>query len=304
MTRDIKKLRQQGIRNAHQFDERMHGWPGMLAGAVRQASTPDSVIMAAAIAYFALFSLFPLILLSIAIASFSLGSLMDQQLIIQKLEFIAPALGQLLGTNIDEIIRARGSVTIVALAGLIWSASTLLYMLTGTLKKIWGIKRNRPVWKRRGLAILFVLAFVVPILFLASFADTVITNLLTLLPDQIIQIVGSTGSLVLAILLDVALFMVLYLMLPHASGWREILPGAFGAGLLWELAKKTFLFFVSTYISVSNLVYGSVAAIIAILTWAYLSGLIFLFGAYLSVAYHQRKQKHPCPQSDRPSGPV
>jgi uncharacterized BrkB/YihY/UPF0761 family membrane protein len=51
------------------------------------------------------------------------------------------------------------------------------------------------------------------------------------------------------------------------------------------------LFFVSTYITASNLVYGSVAAIIAILTWAYLSGLIFLFGAYLSVSYFQFKQK-------------
>jgi uncharacterized BrkB/YihY/UPF0761 family membrane protein len=40
----------------------------------------------------------------------------------------------------------------------------------------------------------------------------------------------------------------------------------------------------------SNLVYGSVAAIIAFLTWAYLSGLIFLFGAFLSVAYFQHKQ--------------
>ena len=85
---------------------------------------------------------------------------------------------------------------------------------------------------------------------------------------------------------------VLYIMLPHAaSTWREILPGAIGAGLLWELAKKTFLFFVSTYISVSNLVYGSVAAIVAILTWAYLSGVIFLFGAYLSVSYYQRRQQ-------------
>jgi membrane protein len=94
-----------------------------------------------------------------------------------------------------------------------------------------------------------------------------------------------------AILLDVALFMVLYLMLPHgASSWREVLPGAIGAGLLWELAKKAFLFFVSTYISVSNLVYGSVAAIIAILTWAYLSGLIFLFGAYLSVSLYRLKE--------------
>ena len=262
----------------------------------KQALKPDSAYTAAAIAYFAIFSLFPLTLLSIGIASFSLGPLMDQHLVVQKLEFVAPALGQLLGKNIDEIIRARGPVTIVALGTLIWSASTMFFVLTGTLNEIWGIERSRPIWKRRGLAILFVLAFVGPILFLASFADSVIANLLTWLPAPIIQIVGG-ASLVLAILLDVALFMVLYLMLPHAaSSWREILPGAIGAGLLWELAKKAFLFFISTYISISNLIYGSVAAIIAILTWAYFSSLIFLFGAYLSAAYYrQRQQQHEAP---------
>ena len=262
-----------------------------MAGAARETLKPNSAITAAAIAYFALFSLFPLTLLSIAIASFSLGSLMDQQLIVQRLEFIAPALGQLLGKNIDEIIRARGPVTSVALVGLIWSTSTIFHTLTQTLKEIWGIKRSRPFWKQRGLAILFVLIFVGPALFLASFAGSMIANLRTWLPDQIIPIGGGI-SWVLAILLDVALFMVLYMMLPHGtSTWREILPGAMGAGFLWELAKKAFLSFVSTYISVSNLVYGSVAAIIAFLAWAYLSGIIFLFGAYLSVSYFQLKQQ-------------
>jgi membrane protein len=268
----------------------------MLVSAAQQALQPDSAYTAAAIAYFAIFSLFPLTLLSIGIASFSLGPLMDQHLVVQKLEFVAPALGQLLGKNIDEIIRARGPVTIVALGTLIWSASTMFFVLTGTLNEIWGIERSRPIWKRRGLAILFVLAFVGPILFLASVADSVIANVLTWLPAPIIQIVGGV-SLVLAILLDVALFMALYLLLPHgASSWREILPGAIGASLLWELAKKAFLFFISAYISISNLIYGSVAAIIAILTWAYFSSLIFLFGAYLSAAYYrQRQQQHEAP---------
>ena len=291
MARTMDQLLQQGIRRVHQFDEWTHGWLGMVAGAARQALRPDSVITAAAIAYFAIFSLFPLTLLSVAIASFSLGSLMNQQLAVQRLEFIAPALDQLLGKNIVEIIRARGPVTIVALVSLIWSASTIFHMLTSTLKRIWGIERRRPFWKQRGLAILVILVFVGPILILASFAGSLIGSLLTGLPDQLIQIVRG-ASLALAILLDIALFLVLYLMLPHAaSNWREILPGAIGAGFLWELAKKTFLFFVSTYISVSNLVYGSVAAIIAILTWAYLSGLIFLFGAYLSVAYSQKRRQ-------------
>jgi membrane protein len=285
MVRTVAQLRQQGIRSAHRLNERTHGWLGILAGAAGETFKPNSVITAAAIAYFSIFSLFPLTLLSIAIASFSLGSLMDQYIIIQRLEFIAPALGQLLGKNFNEIIQARGPVTIIALVGLIWSASTIFYTLTQTLK------RSRPVWKRRGLAILFVLTFVGPALFLASFAGSMIENLSTWLPDQITPIVSGI-SLIGAILLDIVLFMVLYIMLPHGtSTWREILPGAIGAGLLWELAKKAFLFLISTYISVSNLVYGSVAAIIAFLAWAYLSGLIFLFGANLSVSYFQLKQQ-------------
>jgi membrane protein len=290
MVSDITQLWQRGKGSAQSLNERTHGWLGILAGATRATLKPDMAITAAAIAYFALFSLFPIILLSISIASFSFGPLMDHHLIVQKLEFIAPALGQLLGQNIDEIILARGPITGVALVGLIWAASTIFYTLTQTLNGIWGIKHSRPLWKRRGLAILFVLAFVGPVLFLASFASSLITNLRPWLPDLIIPI-GASISFMVAILLNITLFMVLYIMLPHGpSTWREILPGAIGAGLLWELAKKAFLFFVSTYITISNLVYGSVAAIIAFMVWAYLSGIIFLFGAFLSVSYYQLKQ--------------
>jgi len=291
MVKHIAQLRQQWTSFADKLNGYTGGWLGVLAGAANETLKPDTAITAAAIAYFALFSLFPVALVSIAIASFSLGSSMEQQLVIQRLEFITPALGQLLGKNIEEIIKARGPVTGVALVGLIWSASTVFYTFTHTLNEIWGLKKRHAVWKRRGLAILFVLIFVGPILFLASFASSVVVHLRAWLPVPIISL-GSSVNWALAILLDVAFFMLLYMMLPHGtSTWREILPGAIGAGLLWELAKKTFLFFVSTYITVSNLVYGSVTAIIAILTWAYLSGLIFLFGVYLSVSYFQLKQK-------------
>ena len=287
----IAHLRKQVILGMQWLDQRTHGWLGIMADAARETLKPNSAIAAAAIAYFAILSLFPVTLLSISIASFYLGPLMDQQLILQKLEFIAPALGSLLGQNIVEIIRARGPVTIIAVVGLVWSASGIFSTLNQTLNEIWSNKRGRPVWKQRGLAILIILAFVGPALFLASFAGSMITNLRAWLPDTTIPI-GNAISFAVAILLDVALFMLLYFLLHHGpSSWRDILPGALAAGLLWELAKKAFLVFISTYISMSNLVYGSVAAIIAFLTWAYLSGLIFLFGAHLSVSYFHLKQQ-------------
>ena len=291
MAERIALLRQQGFLRQLKLNQHTNGWLGMLAGAAGKALNPDSSITAAAIAYFALFSLFPITILSISIASFSLGPLMDQQIILQRLEFIAPDLGLLLGQNINEIIRTRGPVTGIALVSLVWSASSIFYTLTQTLYDIWGYKHRRPVWKRRGLAILFVLALVGPALFLISLASSLMANLSTWLPDQSLPFAGEFGFMV-AILLDIALFMLLYLLLPHGtSTWREILPGATTAGVLWEIAKKAFLLFVTIYVSASNLVYGSVSAIIAFLVWAYLSGLIFLFGAFLSVGYDQLKRE-------------
>jgi membrane protein len=283
----ITKIKQQIINSVHKINEFSRGWLWMLANATKETLKPETAINAAAIAYFALFAIFPITLLSISIAS---GPSIDQSSIIQKIEFIAPTLSQLLGQNIDEIIKARGPVTSIALIGLIWSASTVFYTFTHTLNEIWGGTQRRAAWRRRGLSILLVLIFVGPALFLASFAGSAIAHVNIFLPEQIFLLAGSF-SLVIAILIDIILFMVLYMILPHgASSWREILPGAITAGFLWELAKKVFLSFVFTYVSASNMVYGSVTTIITFLVWAYLSSLIFLFGAFLSVSYFQYKK--------------
>ncbi len=287
----LARLQQQSIRIAARINDLTRGWSWMLAEAVKETLKPETAISAAAIAYFALFSLFPITLLGISITSFSLDPSFDLTFILRRMEFFAPALKQLLGQNIDGIIKARGPVTGFALAGLIWSGSTVFYTLTHTLNEIWSVKQRRAIWKRRGLAVLLVLTLVGPALLLASFAGSVLAHLRAILPGPIVSMGGGV-SLALAILLDVALFMALYMVLPHgASGWRDILPDALGAGFLWELAKKGFLSFVSTYISISNLVYGSVTAIITFLAWAYLSSLIFLFGSFLSVSYFHFKKR-------------
>lgn len=289
MIETLTQFWQQSVNHAHTLNQRANGWLGVFARAIRETFKPDAALTAAAIAYFALLSLFPITILSISIASFTFGPLISEQLIVQRLEFVAPYLGTLLGQNIDEIIQTRGPVSVIALAGLVWSASTIFTTLTQTLHKIWSHKR-RPIWKQRGLAILFVLIFAGPALLLASFASSIGTSLSAWLPNQTIPIL-QVISFFVSILLDIALFMLLYILLPHGKAtWREILPGAIGAGLLWEIAKRAFLVFVSTYISMSNLVYGSVSAIIAFLLWSYLSGLIFLFGAFLSVSYYEHKQ--------------
>jgi len=279
---------------AHKADEISRGWLGILWTAIQQTLLrADTSVMASAIAYFSLFSLFPLILLSISIASFRLGSSpsVDEHIIVQQLEFIAPALGELLGDNINHIVQARGSVSSVALISLIWSSSSVFYSLTHSLNIIWHVRQSSAAWKRRGLAILFVLAFVGPALFLFSLAGSLLANLRFWLPDLILPFTAWIST-ALTILLDIAMFMAVFMALPHGKAtWREIIPGAISAGLLWEVAKNVFIAFVSTYVSISNLIYGTVATIIAFLFWAYIGSLIFIFGANVSVAYWELRKK-------------
>src|SRR5512135_3305166 len=94
MVGKMTRFRQQVNHTMLWLDQHTHGWPRMLAFAVRETLKPVSAINAAAISYFAIFSFFPLTLLSIAVASFSFGTWMNQQLILQRLEFLVPDLGQ------------------------------------------------------------------------------------------------------------------------------------------------------------------------------------------------------------------
>jgi membrane protein len=90
-------------------------------------------------------------------------------------------------------------------------------------------------------------------------------------------------------LVTVALFIMIYRLLPRASvTLRDTLPGAFLAGLLWEFAK--YIFAASLGYFHYDQSYGSVGAVVAVLTWSYVSSLIMLFGAQLTAVFHY---EHP-----------
>jgi membrane protein len=250
-------------------------------------------LIAAAIAYFTLFSMFPLLLLSVAIASnfFDPDPLLAGAEIIERMEFIVPGLGDLLGSNLEQIVRARGTVTGVSVLILIWSASSVFYVLTRALDNIWqSTAERRSVWKHRALAILLTIAVAI-LLWIASFAWSVIVPIINrLTPEGLITvtpIIGQLGSALASILL----FSLLYYVLPHGRpDWRDVLTGAAIAGLLWEVAKRIFLQFATTSLTNTNLVYGSMAAIIAFLGWVYASSLILLYGAHVAVRYRQMRR--------------
>ena len=136
-----------------------------------------------------------------------------------------------------------------------------------------------------GLSVLFLVG---------SFGWSVVFPIVNqVLPERLFDVSTYVGAITSA-LLNVLVFTLLYRMLPNAKlHWNDVMLGAIVAGILWEIAKHGFLLFVSNYLTLSNLVYGSMTAIIAFLTWAYISMLIFLYGAHLNVRYRRRRLRLP-----------
>ena len=266
-------------------------WGLVFVKAIRSAVAPETALIAASIAYFTLFSLFPLLLLTVAIASLWFDPLWAESELVMQLEFVAPAFGDLLGSNIEQIVMNRGPISWFASLILLWSGSNIFNMLTRAMDRVWNVDQTRSVWRRRGLALLIALS--ISFLFLAIyFAEgTVFTILNSLVPKWWDPLRPFTIQL-WAAFVSVALFALLYMLLPHIKlTWKQVLPGAVVAGLVWEVAKRAFLTFIGTYLSRSNLVYGSVTTIIVFLTWTYVSAIIFMFGSYLNVEYDRRKKK-------------
>jgi membrane protein len=259
-------------------------WAGLAWRALQDALAPESQLIASSIGYFTLFSLFPLALLVIAIASNWLDPLMAETRIVAEMEFVMPGLDELLGENLQKLAAERGPVTGIAALVLIWSASSVFNVVTRAMDRIWGadINHRRSVWRHRTLAVIMVLIITALLLLASAIEGTILTIINSLLPAGLAGI-GPFTTRFWAVFLNVTLFTLLYYFIPHVKvGWREVLPGAILAGVLWQLAKQVFLYFVANYLSRSNLVYGSVGTIIAFLTWTYISSLILLFGAYFN----------------------
>jgi membrane protein len=97
-------------------------------------------------------------------------------------------------------------------------------------------------------------------------------------------------SLVIVLVLNTLFFSLVYWSLPSAElRWREMLPGAILASVLWEVAKSAFTVYLSR-LPLFNVIYGSMATIAAFLIWAYLSGCIVLYCGELNAEYTRRQR--------------
>jgi membrane protein len=93
------------------------------------------------------------------------------------------------------------------------------------------------------------------------------------------------GSRLLAFLLILAVFLLLYKLIPNTrTYWRNVWPGALTAAILFEIARTLFIFYLEHYANY-QLIYGSIASIIVLLVWIFYSAFIMVLGAEFTYQY-------------------
>jgi len=281
---------------------KLGGWLSLLRATGREFQNDGGYTMAAAIAYYALFSFFPVVLLMITVSSFFFSSETAQQEVIVWVERYMPASGNLIKANLGQILRVRGTASLVALLGLLWSASGVFTALDRVINKAWDVTMLRPFWRQKLLAFGMILG--AGGLLLLSILSTAFFNVIRRLrlPLTGWQLLGKwlmfpkLLSTLLPVPLTILIFLLLYKIVPNTTvRWSDVWLGALLTGLGWELAKYLFTWYLANFASY-NLVYGSVALIIAFLAWSYYTAVILILGAEFTAEFAKTRQARRGPE--------
>ena len=268
----------------------------MIQHTLHQFHENDLFTSAAAMSYFGLMALFPTLLLLFAIGTKIAGG---SQMFAHAVE-VYPGSSQFLRDTIGPRSQVGYGAIATCVVLVFWAGSWVFAVIERALNRIWGAT-SRTFWHGRALTL-----GMVGIVGLLLSASVLVTSILVVLrdianrlsPRQIERypVLLSVGSAfwqivfaALSFLITVALFVVVYRFMPRAQvTLKDSLPGAFLGGLLWEIAK--YVFALSLNYFHYDQIYGSVGAVVAVLTWSYVSSLILLFGAQLTAVFHR---EHP-----------
>jgi membrane protein len=250
--------------------------------------------LAAAIAYYGLFSLFPLVLGLLAIFGLFLESPRWQTQFLDRFSAYFPGSEIFVRENVRAVLRIQGTLGIIAVLGLLWGGKAVFTALSTGVNRAWGITTRRRIWESTLLEMAMVAA--TGIFFSTSLLFTALGDIMQELsvPGLGLGLLRSdvwiTFVQLSPILLTFLAFLLLYKVLPNTKvEWVEALPGAILATCLFEIAKNIFVWYSTSYTRYEY-VYGSVGTVIGLLLWAYVSGNIFLLGAELSSEFAKSRR--------------
>ena len=250
----------------------------------------DASHMAASVSYYAVLSIFPLVIALSAIIGWIAGSESRQDELVEFVVGFLPGSEQFVRDSIEGAERFRTTLSVAAVLGLIWLGSAVFGSITLVVNRAWGIRENPPFYKNKprqlamalGVGILFVLS--VGITGFMQWATTI--EIGSRSASDILG--GEFFALLLRIpaaLITFSIFLAIYKYLPNTKTyWRYVWTGAALATVLFEIAKNLFLYYLSAF-AVFDQLYGSVASVIVLMVWTYLCSMILILGAEVASEY-------------------
>lgn len=271
-----------------QVPDRLARIPGasVLIRAAKKSNEDHAKDMAASIAYFSFFSLFPLLVGVVAGASLFLDRDKIESRLDRMLSDEFPGSADFLRANVEALIDLRGAAGIASVVALLWSASKVFGALSRGINLALDIQRGTPFYLSR--LRYFAMTVVVSLLLLgAVVASTALDLVLQFQPAKLGldgTVLSALGGHVASFVFIFATVLLIYVLVPYRRRpWRDLLPGALVAALLFEVGKALFVLYLNN-ISKLQAVYGSLTSVIVLLLWLYFSGRVLLFGAEITAA--------------------
>jgi membrane protein len=254
--------------------------------------------LAAALAYYTIFSMAPILVIAISVAGFVFGREAAQEQVVRTLsDFVGQDGGLAIQTMVNNATKQQTSDSILAMligvALLLFGAGGVVGQLQSSLNMIWGIepKPDRG-WlglvKARFISYAMILGvgFLLLVSLIVSAMLTAFDNFLeSTMPGagivlQIIHFIVSLGLIAF-------MFAAIYRFVPDARiSWKDVAVGALMTAVLFNVGK----FLIGLYLGRSSVtsVYGAAGSLATLLLWIYYSSLIFFYGAELTQVYATR----------------
>lgn len=277
--------------------DRIRSAPRILFIAIQNFLDARATEAAAGIAYYTLFSLFPILLILAVVGSTILGTQQVQEQVLTFVKDIMPPAYQLVDKNINHIFDSRVSVGIIAVLGLLWAATSVFIILARNIDRAWrdAEPRNFLKWRLVGLAMAGSLMGGLLVLWLVS---TTIFSLLARMHMPLWDSTSFFGTVSWRILCELVPYLLmfgmafaLYTWAPNTKvEWSEAAWGAFFTASGWLISKSAFDLYLASGLARHQLIYGSLGSVVALMLWIYLSALIILFGAHLGAAIGHHSQ--------------
>ena len=276
------------------INNKSHGATRLLRIAIFRFGESNATHAAAGMAYYAFFSLFPLLLFLIVGGSYVLENQFVYEYIMENVFNVLPTARNVVDANIQQVLESRGAVGLLGIVGFIWSSSAFFSILAKNINMAHPDSSPRNFLEDRALA-LGMIALLATLLGLSILSNT-ITGVLPSLDlffwhgkPMHETIVWRYIIKLIPFLLNALLFIGLYRFIPKKeSNWYGVLIASALAAISWQLATRIFTWAISAGLVRFELVYGSLGVLVALMSWMYIISLITLFGAHLSAVIEMK----------------